>query len=104
MESFLAYVSKDERDLSMHPLEGDDLTDYQEKQWSDFLERFDCRTIHKKEDRQNIIIELAHKDMVQIAQFITDNWRKPFKKTLKIAMYFLQWSLWRKSTKMHDQQ
>ena len=82
MESFLAYVSKDERDLINAALKDDDLTDNQEKEWSDFLERFDCRTIPKKEDRQNIIIELAHKEMVQIAQFIIDSWRKPFKKNL----------------------
>ena len=82
MESFLAYVSKDERDLINAALKDDDLTDNQEKEWSDFLERFDCRTIPKKEDRQNIIIELAHKEMVQIAQFIIDSWRKPFKENL----------------------
>jgi hypothetical protein len=43
---------------------------------------FDCRTIPKKEDRQTIILELAHEEMVQIAQFIIDSWRKPFKENL----------------------
>ena len=75
-------MSKDERDLINAALKDDDLTDNQEKDWSDFLERFDCRITPKKEDRQNTIIELAHKEMVQIAQFIVDSCRKPFKENL----------------------
>jgi hypothetical protein len=82
MESFLGYVSKDERDLINTAIKDDDLDDNQEKEWLDFLERFDCRTIPKKEDRQTIILELAHEEMVQIAQFIIDSWRKPFKENL----------------------
>jgi hypothetical protein len=82
MESFLGYVSKDERDLINTAIKDDDLNDSQEKEWLDFLLRFDCRTIPKKEDRQTIILELAHKQMVQIAQFIIDSWRKPFKENL----------------------
>ncbi|CAB4007485.1 Hypothetical predicted protein [Paramuricea clavata] len=82
MESFLGYVSKDERELINTAIKDDDLNDSQEKEWLDFLKRFDCRTIPKKEDRQTIILELAHKEMVQIAQFIIDSWRKPFKENL----------------------
>ena len=79
MELFLGYVSKDERDLINIALKDGGLNDNQQKEWLDFLERFDCRTIPKKEHRQRIILELAHKEMVQIAQFIINSWRKAFK-------------------------
>ena len=79
MELFLGYVSKDERDLINIALKDGGLNDNQQKEWLDFLETFDCRTIPKKEDRQRIILELAHKEMVQIAQFIINSWRKAFK-------------------------
>ena len=82
MESFLGYVSKDERDLINIALKDDDLNDNQQKEWRDFLERFDCRTIPKKEDCQRLTaltLGLAHKEMVQIAQFIIGSWRKAFK-------------------------
>ena len=32
-----------------------------------------------KENRKTLILELAHKEMIQIVQFIIDSWRKPFK-------------------------
>ena len=60
-------------------LKDDDLNDNQQKEWLDVLKRFDCRTIPKKEDRQRLILGLAHKEMVQIAQFIIGSWRKAFK-------------------------
>lgn len=80
MESFLGYVSKDERDLIKIALKDDEeLTEDQEGEWIDFLERFGCRRIPLKEERRKVLLELAHKELVQISQFIIDSWRKPFK-------------------------
>ena len=79
LKSFLRYVSKDERELIKLALNGSDLNEKQEEEWTDFLERFDCRSIPMKEKRQKLILELAHKEMIQISQFIIDSWRKSFK-------------------------
>ena len=70
---------KDERELIKAALDEGDLNEKQEEEWIDFLDRFDCRSIPTKEKRQKVILELAHKEMVQIAQFIIDSWRKPLK-------------------------
>ena len=78
MKLFLRYVSKDERELIKAALDEGDVNEKQEE-WIDFLDRFDCRSIPTKEKRQKVILELAHKEMVQIAQFIIDSWRKPLK-------------------------
>ena len=47
-----------------------------------FLERFECRTVPTKNKRNTVILELAHKELIQIAQYVIDSWQKPFKDRL----------------------
>ena len=81
LNSFLKYVSKDERDLIETALK-DELDESQDDEWMGFLERFECRTVPTKEKRKTVILELAHKEMVQIAQYVIDSWQKPVKDRL----------------------
>ena len=50
LNSFLKYVSKDERDLIETALK-DELDESQDDEWMGFLERFECRTVPTKEKR-----------------------------------------------------
>ena len=81
LNSFSKYVSKDERDLIETALK-DELDESQDDEWMGFLERFECRTVPTKEKRKTVILELAHKEMVQIAQYVIDSWQKPVKDRL----------------------
>ena len=78
LNSFLKYFSKDERDIIEAALK-DELDKSQDDEWIAFLETFECRTIPTKEKRKTVILELAHKEMVQIAQYVIDSWQKPVK-------------------------
>lgn len=82
LESFLAYVSKDERDLINVALSNDELNEDQNEEWIDFLDRFSCRRVPVKEQRGAVIVELAHKEMVQVAQYVIDSWKKPLESIL----------------------
>ena len=62
MESFLKYVSKDERDLINAALKDDDLKDNQQKEWLDFRDTWlltltAARTIPRRS--QKIILAIA---------------------------------------------
>ena len=72
LNSFLKYVSKDKRDMIEEVLK-DELDESQDDEWIAFLERFECRTIPTKEKRKTVILELVHKEMVQIAQYVIDS-------------------------------
>ncbi|XP_028413306.1 uncharacterized protein LOC114536156 [Dendronephthya gigantea] len=80
IESFLCYISSDERDLVSEVLANKKLSDEQNEEWEDFLERFKCRKIPKVEERMEVLLELSHKEMIQVAQYIIDSWKEPFKK------------------------
>ena len=82
MDSFLAYVSKDEKEVITAAVKCD-LNEDQQEDWIDFLDRFGCRRIPKEEERKAVILEIAHKEMIQVAQYVTDSWRKPCKDLLK---------------------
>lgn len=79
IESFLSYISSDERELVNEVLTNEKLSDDQEKEWLDFLDRFGCRKMPKVEERMDVILELSHKEMIQVAQYIIDSWKEPLK-------------------------
>ena len=51
LDSFLAYVSKDERDLINAALSGDELNEEQNEQWNNFLDRFSSKRVPAKKER-----------------------------------------------------
>ena len=77
IDSFLAYLAKDERALVMHALEGT-LKDEHTDEWLDFLDRFGSRRIPKPEEYRDTILEIAHKEQIQAGQYIINCWHKPF--------------------------
>lgn len=79
LKSFLAYLSKDERDLVQAALNEEDMDEIQNKEFLDFLETFGARRVPGKEGRRDIILEIAHKELIQRAQFVIDNWKKPLR-------------------------
>ena len=62
IESFLSYISSDEKDLVTEALENDSLSEEQNEEWVDFLERFGSRKIPSFEQRYDVILEIAHKE------------------------------------------
>lgn len=77
LDSFLAYISRDERELLLTALKEDDLSTEQNDELIDFLERFNARRVPVKGGRRAIVLELAHKELVQRAKFVIDSWKKP---------------------------
>ena len=41
------------------------------------LENFGARQVPGNAERREIILEIAHKELIQHAQFVIDNWKKP---------------------------
>lgn len=76
LESFLVYLSKDERELVKLALH-DSMNDEEKEEWVDFLDRFGCRCIPRAEQVKAVIIELAHKEIIQTPQYVSECWRKP---------------------------
>ena len=80
-ESFLSYISSDEKDLVTEALKNDELSEEQNEEWEEFLERFGSRKIPKFEQRFDVILEISHKELIQVAQYIIDSWKTPTKDT-----------------------
>lgn len=77
LDSFLAYLSRDERALVVHAL-NDTLEDEHSDEWLDFLDRFGCKRVPKPEQCRDTILEIAHKEQIQACQYIIDCWHEPF--------------------------
>ena len=80
LNSFKNYLSPDERKLIDDVLENDDVLDSEE--FSDLLEQFKCRTLVKRENCQNVLLELARQELIQKPHLMASCWRKSFS-TLK---------------------
>ena len=76
LESFLAYLSNDERELVNLSLNGQ-LGEEQENEWFDLLESFDCKTVPKAEQVKDVVLEIAHKGFIQTPRYIVDSWSTP---------------------------
>ena len=73
LDSFLAYLSRDERALVVVALNGT-LEDENIEEWLDFLDRFGCKRVPKPEQCRDTILEIAHKEQIQ---YIIDCWHEP---------------------------
>ena len=51
LESFLSYISSDEKDLVTEAFKNEELSEEQNEEWEEFLERFGSRKISKFEQR-----------------------------------------------------
>ena len=77
LESFLAYLSSDERELVNLSLNGK-LDKEQENEWLDLLERFNWETVPKAKQVKDVVLEIAHKEVIQTPRYIVDSWSTPF--------------------------
>jgi hypothetical protein len=74
LESFKRYVSQAEADMIEKvmecklPLDDDD--------FEDFLSAFDCKKIVNEANITEVLIELAHKELVQKPSYVADCWEK----------------------------
>jgi len=76
LNSFLSYLSRDERALIEHALK-DSLKEEHRVEWLDFLDRFGCKRVPKPEQIRDTILEIAHKEQIQACQYIIDCWHEP---------------------------
>ena len=58
------------------------LDDTADEELFDLLERFECRKIPTKENIMSLILEVAHKEIIQKPQYIADCWDGVFKEAL----------------------
>ena len=77
MESFLAYLSSDERELVNLSLNRK-LEKEQENEWLDLLERFNLEIVPRAKQVKDVVLEIAHKEVIQTPRYIVDSWSTPF--------------------------
>ena len=65
LNSFLSYLSRDERALVENALRHS-LNDEQSEEWLDFLDRFGCKRLPTPEQIRDTILEIAHKEQIDI--------------------------------------
>lgn len=74
LQSFKRYVSRAEADIIERvierklPLDNDDFVD--------FLSAFDCKKVVNEANTTEILVELAHKELVQKPSYVADCWEK----------------------------
>lgn len=74
LNSFMRYVAKDEMEIISAVLKGEsNLED--DEELLDLLDRFGCRKIPTKENVRYLFLEIAHKELIQKAQYVADSWR-----------------------------
>ena len=69
LESFLAYLSSDERELVNLSLNGK-LDKEQENEWLDLLERFNWETVPKAKQVKDVVLEIAHKEVIKLQDIL----------------------------------
>lgn len=72
LDSFKCYVSKSEEAVITKSLSGTIACD--DDELLDFLSDYDCKRVITKESIPTIIKELAHKELIQKTQYISDCW------------------------------
>ena len=76
LHNFTKYVAKDEEQVISEALKGNLGEDGDMSELLDLLDRFDCRKLPTKSNIKQIILELAHKELIQRPQYVADTWRE----------------------------
>lgn len=77
IQSFMKYISADERRIVGQCLSAE-LNFESEEEYNELLEilgNFDCRTRITEENAPTVIEEIAHKEIIQKTQYVTDSWK-----------------------------
>ncbi|KAJ7352792.1 hypothetical protein OS493_033853 [Desmophyllum pertusum] len=54
----------------------------EDKELTELLDRFGCRKLPTKENIKSLILEVAHKEIIQKAQYVADCWNDIFRESL----------------------
>ena len=71
LQSFNRYLAKDEEAVVCQALGENDISE----EFVELLDRFNCRKMPTTENVKNLILEVAHKEIVQKPQYVADCWR-----------------------------
>ena len=72
LNSFQNYIAKEEENVVAEALTGDLDAD----KLIDVLDRFGCRKVPTKEKARDLILQVAHKEILQKPQYLADAWRE----------------------------
>lgn len=84
LDSFYRYLAQDDEDVVREALkgrEGEGSTEYEEL--LDLLDRYGCRKLPTPQNVKELILELAHKELIQRPQYVADCWSVLLLKYLK---------------------
>ena len=81
LESFKAYISQDERELVTKAVNAS-MNEEMQSEWLDFLDRFSCKRVPNGDPAsiKMVLLELAHKELIQESNYIIESWVGPFKR------------------------
>jgi len=79
LKSFQKYIAKDEQEIVAEALKGNLDVD----ELIEVLDRFGCRKLPTQENAKDLILEVAHKEIVQKPQYVADAWREALKMMVK---------------------
>ena len=81
MESFKLYIEHSEQDILQTALNNFDAADKEEL--FEFLEQYECRVNPTRENIKDVILQIAHKQLVQAPAFISQTWTPIIQTNLK---------------------
>ena len=92
LESFKLYLAPIDEQLLCRALVSDFKESHEDNQKNkdddedliDLLDRFGCRKIPTKQNIHGLIMEIAHKGIIQKAQYVADCWEDIFKQELRM--------------------
>lgn len=76
IECFLVHLSKDESQLVNLAL-NKALSEEQEDEWLELLGQFECKSLLNADKAKDLVLEIAHKEFIQIHRYIVDCWHTP---------------------------
>lgn len=88
LKSFIQYLAPSEEQVVREALgrpdaewnrDDTDDDDDKDKELLDLLDRFGCRQFPTKDNIKNLLLEVAHKEIVQQAQYVADCWEGVFR-------------------------
>lgn len=73
LQSFMNFVSESEKKLIQSCLDGQ--VDPLDEELCDFLSTFDCKKVVNATNIKGILVELAHKELIQKPQYVAECWK-----------------------------
>jgi hypothetical protein len=87
LNSFKNYLSPSDEELINNVLNDNDIPEDRDE-LHDFLERFNCRTVIKRENIAKVLLEIARQEHIQKPHLMAAAWQPIFQKNLKLHLPF----------------